>query len=124
MQWQNEMAKYLRLLTDKYDAFDNDWDLTLLEEGYREFFHQQRSWMLGLSNEALQKYVETELEEEQIRPLALLFLRDAVLLEEGEEQQNLLKKSKFLLEYVSIKLGSFSFEDYGNLSLIDSKLKK
>jgi|SRR5690606_26180361 len=126
LNWINEMGKFLRLLTDKYEAFDEPADQNVLEveAGYRTFFEKERSWMLGLSEKELLSYIEAELENEQIRPLAILFLRDALLLPEGETQQKLLRNSQFLLEYVSQKLGSFSFEDYGNLTLIQERLQK
>lgn len=118
------MGKFIRLLVDKYEAFDEPAEPAVLEEGYRTFFNREREWMLGLSQEGLSDYVGRELETEQIRPLALLFLRDALLSPAGEKQQQLLRHSKFLLEYVSQKTGAFSFEDYGNLTLIDERLQK
>lgn len=124
LNWINEMSKFLRLLTDKYEAFDESADPVSLEEGYRTFFNRDRDWMVGRSLEELLAYVGQELEPEQIRPLALLFLRDALLSPTDEvEQQKLLRHSKFLLEYISQKLGSFSFEDYGNLTLINRKIR-
>ncbi|PRD44134.1 hypothetical protein [Sphingobacterium haloxyli] len=123
LNWINEMGKFLRLLIDKYEAFDEPADAAFIEEGYRNFFGKERDWLLGLSQNELLMYVEQELETDQIRPLALLFLRDALLSPVSETQQRLLYNSKFLLEYVSQKLGSFSFEDYGNLTLIDERLQ-
>ncbi|NGM66281.1 hypothetical protein [Sphingobacterium sp. SGR-19] len=124
LNWINEMGKFLRLLVDKYEAFDEPAEPAVMEEGYRNFFGKERNWLIGLSQDDLLTYVEQELETEQIRPLALLFLRDALLSSADETQQQLLYKSKFLLEHVSRKLGSFSFEDYGNLTLIDERLQK
>jgi len=124
LNWINEMGKFLRLLTDKYEAFDEPTVPAVVEEGYRTFFDRDRHWMIRLSEKELLAYVEQELKTEQIRPLALLFLRDALLSPAGEGEQQLLRHSKLLLEYVSQKLGSFSFEDYGNLTLIEEKLKK
>lgn len=124
LNWINEMGKFLRLLVDKYEAFDEPAEPAIVEEGYRNFFGKERDWLIWLSQNELLTYVEQELETEQIRPLALLFLRDALLSPEDEIQQQLLRNSKFLLEHVSQKLGSFSFEDYGNLTLIDERLQK
>lgn len=124
LNWVNEMGKFLRLLVDKYDAFDEPFDSAIVEQGYREFFKKERAWMLDRTTAELQSYVDQELQVEQIRPLALLFLRDALLIDDGADKQKLLHQAKFLLEYVSGKLGSFSFEDYGNLALIDNMLAK
>ncbi|MBD1423627.1 hypothetical protein [Sphingobacterium chuzhouense] len=124
LNWINEMGKFLRLLVDKYEAFDEPTEPAVIEEGYHKFFGKQRDWLIGLSQDELLTYVEQELETEQIRPLALLFLRDALLSPADETQQQLLYKSKFLLEHVSQKLASFSFEDYGNLTLINERLQK
>lgn len=124
LNWINEMGKFLRLLVDKYEAFDEPAERAVLEEGYRTFFERDRDWMLGRSEKELLAYAEQELETDQIRPLALLFLRDALSSTADEEGQQLLRHSKFLLEHVSQKLGSFSFEDYGNLILIEEKLRK
>lgn len=118
------MGKFIRLLVDKYEAFDEPAEPIVVEEGYRTFFDREREWLLGLSEEGLLDFVEHKLKTEQIRPLALLFLRDALLSPAGEIQQQLLCNSKFLLEYVSEKIGTFSFEDYGNITLIDEKLQK
>ncbi|KGE15476.1 hypothetical protein [Sphingobacterium deserti] len=122
LNWINEMGKFLRLLVDKYEAFEEP-DPLLVENGYREFFSKERGWMLTASEEQLQIYVDQELDVEQIRPLALLLLQDALVTKDTEEQQTLLKRSKFLLNYVSTKIGSFSFEDYGNLATIDKLLR-
>ncbi len=122
LNWINEMGKFLRLLVDKHEAFEDPVDPALLENGYREFFKKERSWMITATEEELKSYVDGDLLVEQIRPLALLFLRDALLTQDAVEKQQLLQQSKFLLGYVSEKLGSFSFEDYGNLATIDSLL--
>ncbi|MFD2967582.1 hypothetical protein [Sphingobacterium bambusae] len=122
LNWVNEMGKFLRLLVDKHEAFEDPVDPVLLENGYREFFNKERSWMITATEEELKAYVDQDLLVEQIRPLALLFLRDALLAADAVEKQQLLLRSKFLLGYVSEKLGSFSFEDYGNLATIDSLL--
>ncbi|MBD1427063.1 hypothetical protein [Sphingobacterium arenae] len=124
LNWINEMGKFLRLLVNKYEAFDEPAEPAVVEEGYRNFFGKDRDWLLGLPQNELLTYVEQELQTEQIRPLALLFLRDALLSPADETQQQLLRNSKFLLEHVSQKLGSFSFEDYGNLTLIEQRLQK
>ncbi|MFD1769731.1 hypothetical protein [Sphingobacterium suaedae] len=123
LNWINEMGKFLRLLIERYEAFEEPIDPSIVENGYQKFFHKDRSWIISLSEEHLLSYVDHDLVAEQIRPLALLFLRDALLCPEGELQQELLRKSKLLLEYVSNKLGSFSFEDYGNLNVINQILK-
>lgn len=124
LNWINEMGKFLRLLTDKYEAFDESADPAILEMGYRTFFDRERDWMLQCSQDELLTYVAQELKIEQIRPLALLFLRDALLSPNGEVQQHLLSRSKLLLEHVSYKSGSFSFEDYENLALIKERLQE
>lgn len=124
LNWINEIGKFLRLLMDKYEAFDEPAEPDVIEGGYREFFGKERDTLISLSQDELLSYVEHELETEQIRPLALLFLRDALLSPTNATQQQLLRHAKFLLEYVSQKLGSFSFEDYGNLALIDERLQK
>ncbi len=122
LNWINEMGKFLRLLVDRYEAFDEPVDTSIVEEGYREFFKKERAWLLERSTPELQTYVDEELQVEQIRPLALLFLRDALLLPAGEEQQQLLQKSKFLFGHASSRLNSFSFEDYEHLAIIDKLL--
>lgn len=124
LNWINEMGKFVRLLVDRYEAFDEPVDPVLIEEGYRTFFAKERAWMLGLSPDDLLLYTEQELEPEQIRPLALLFLRDALLCPKGENQQKLLRHAKLLLEHAAQRSGLFSFEDYGNLTLIDERLQK
>ena len=123
LNWVNEMGKFLRLLVDKYEAFEEPVDPMIIENGYREFFSKERNWMLTSSEADIQAYVDQELDVEQIRPLALLFLQDALLTPKVDDQQALLQRSKFLLNYVSTKVGSFSFEDYGNLATIDKLLR-
>lgn len=122
LNWINEMGKFLRLLVDKYDAFE-PVDQAVIEDGYRSFFDKERSWILSLSEGQLQAYVDEELIPDQIRPLALLLLHDARHSKDRAEQLTMLQHSKFLLNHVSIKLGSFSFEDYGNLAAIDKMLQ-
>ncbi|GHE43149.1 hypothetical protein [Sphingobacterium griseoflavum] len=122
LNWVNEMAKFLRLLVDKHEAFEEPVDLAPIENGYREFFRKERSWMITASEEELKSYVDDALHLEQIRPLALLLLRDALLVRDAAEKRQLLQHAKFLFGYVSAKSGSFSFEDYGNLATIDSLL--
>lgn len=122
LNWIEEIGKFLRLLIDK--SLDGDpVDHQAVEEAYMKFFHKERRWMLRCTDEELLLYVEQELEEQQIRPLALLLLRDGLQTVDGESQRTLLRKAKLLIEYVSEKLGSFSFDDYHHLSEIEKRLK-
>src|SRR5690606_13316096 len=124
LNWINEMGKFLRILVDKYEAFDQPAEPVVIEEGYRNFFGKERDWLLGLPQNELLIYVEQELQTEQNQPFVLLFLIDALLILEDETQDQHLSKLKLLFEYESRKVGSFSFEDYGNLIHKDERLQK
>ena len=118
LNWINEMGKFLRLLVDKWEGNLEEEAAPLdIVSGYKEFFDRERSDLIGLSHEELELFVAT-LEAEQIRPLAQLFMYDGLL----SGDHNLLEKSKFLFELNMRQSGSFSFEDYGFLAKIDSRL--
>lgn len=122
LNWINEMGKFLRLLTDKYEAFEEPVEPALVEEGYKQFFSVDRLWFLSVADAGLTDYIDRHLEAEQIRPLALLLLRDGLLCRNRIEALELFRRSKLLLNYASEKLGFFSFEDYANLALLDREL--
>lgn len=119
LNWINEMGKFLRLVADKWDTGLKEIDKAEWEEGYAHFFKVKRVEIEELDSEALQQYVDKELHDEQIRPLALLLMYDGF----SHENNNLLTKSKMLLEYYTAKTGSFSFEDAAHLTKIDAALK-
>jgi len=119
LNWINEMGKFLRLLVDKWEGSLEEESTPIdIESGYKEFFRQDRSYLIGLDNGELELFIST-LEPEQIRPLAQLFMYDGLL----SENRNLLEKAKFLFELNMRRSGSFSFEDYGSLAKIDERLK-
>ncbi len=125
LDWVNEMGKFLRLLVDGYNAFDEPVADSVVEEGYMRFFKKDRHWMHNLSEEELLVYVNEDLEEGQIRSLALLLLQDGKYSNiTGEKRKNLFRKAKLLLNHASDRLGQFSFEDYGIISDIDNELLK
>lgn len=117
LNWINEMGKYLRLLVDQYNAFDKEENPIDLEQGYKDFFKKDRSYFLETDEPQLELFT-SELEPEQIRPLAKLLMYDGLL----NVDKNILKKAKFLFEVNMRKTGAFSFEDFEYLSMIDSKL--
>jgi len=123
LNWINEMGKFLRLWVDQWESFDEDKDLTLLKNGYQEYFNIDRAILLNFTEEELKNHTSKNLQIEQIRPLALLFMYDGLLNSDTEEQQNLLQKAKFLLEDVAQQTGNFSFEDFGHLKTIGDHLK-
>jgi len=123
MNWMNEIGKYLRLITDRYSAFDKSEDADFFDQGYRDFFGKDRSFFLGLSDEDLMAYIRADLEVEQLRPLGLVMMQDGLHSGQRSEQQNLLIKARLILDYVMKETSSFAFEDYGYLSTIDAKLK-
>lgn len=124
LNWVNEMGKFLRLLVDQYEAFDEPVNPSVLEEGYQRFFNVDRLWFIETKQEELFEYLDKSLDKEQIRPLALLLLRDGLLCQERQQALELFRRSKLLLNHASTSLGAFSFEDYAHLVLIDEQLLK
>ncbi|WP_293917273.1 MULTISPECIES: hypothetical protein [unclassified Sphingobacterium] len=123
MNWMNEIGKYLRLITDKFTAFDEPEDPDFFDNGYSTFFGKDRVFFLNQTAESLQAYFQQELEVEQLRPLALILMNDGLHTADIEQQKNLLTKAKQILNYVMSQTSSFAFEDYSYLSTIDSKLR-
>lgn len=121
LNWTNEMGKFLRLLVDEQHVFDEPSSV-VFDNAYIEFFKNNRDNFLKISGIALLKYAKEELEVEQIRPLALVLMYDGLKSPDKEQQQELLLKSKLLLNYVMQETSSFAFEDYGYLATIESKL--
>ncbi|MBE8723289.1 hypothetical protein [Sphingobacterium pedocola] len=118
LNWINEMGKFLRLVVGKWEDFDESQALVDIETGYSDFFKRERADLLKLGDDELKQFADN-LEPEQIRPLALLFLYDGLINKERE----LLQKAKLLLEYQAAKTGNFSFEDFEHLATIDKHLK-
>ncbi|QQT27216.1 hypothetical protein [Sphingobacterium spiritivorum] len=123
MNWMNEIGKYLRLIKDKFTAFDEPEDPDFFDNGYSTFFGKDRVFFLNQTAESLQAYFQQELEVEQLRPLALILMNDGLHTADIEQQKNLLTKAKQILNYVMSQTSSFAFEDYSYLSTIDSKLR-
>ena len=119
LNWINEMGKFLRLMVDSYDAFDKTIDPLTLENGYSSFFETERSFFLGASSSEVEAFA-SELQEEQIRPLAQFLIYDGLL----HDNQSLLLHAKSLFSYHAAQTGNFSFEDFGHLAKIDAKLPK
>lgn len=117
LNWINEMGKYLRLLVERYDAFDKEQEVFDCEKGYKEFFQKERSFFKDADEVELDGFTN-ELQVEQVRPLAQLLMYDGLM----SEDKQLLSKAKFLLEWNMKKTGAFSFEDFEFLSKIDKKL--
>lgn len=117
LNWINEMGKYLRLLVDRYDAFDKEQEIFDFEKGYEGFFQKERAFFKDAEENELEGFAN-ELQIEQVRPLAQLLMYDGLM--SGNKQ--LLSKAKFLLEWNMKKTGAFSFEDFEFLSKINSKL--
>ena len=117
LNWINEMGKYMRLVVDRYTAFDETEEPMDLNEGYTEFFKKDRGFFLETDTTGLEEFIAT-LEPEQIRPLAQLLMYDGLM----NRDQVLLKKAKFLFEWNMKKTGSFSFEDFDYLSKIEKFL--
>ncbi|MGJ1265384.1 hypothetical protein [Sphingobacterium spiritivorum] len=122
MNWMNEIGKYLRLITDKFTAFDEPEDPDFFDNGYSTFFGKDRAFFLNQTSESLQAYFQQELKVEQLRPLALILMNDGLHTADTEQQKNLLTKAKQILNYVMSQTSSFAFEDYAYLSTIDSQL--
>lgn len=120
LNWINEMGKFLRLVVDKWETGLNTADdQKEIEEGYVTFFKKEKDYFTSLSHDELKQYTVESLQDEQIRPLALLLMYDGLL----SEDKDLLVKAKMLLEYYSAKTGNFSFEDVGHLATIEGKLR-
>jgi len=125
LNWVEELGKFLRLVVDKYNAFDEHVEANVLEEGYQQYFQKDRQWFLALSEEDLVAYVNNELKDDQVRSLGLLFFEDAKFcVVDTDTKKIMYGKAKLLLNYASNQLGQFSFEDYGILAEIDSELLK
>lgn len=117
LNWINEMGKYMRLVVDRYSAFDETQEPMDLDEGYTDFFKKDRAFFLDTDQVGLEEFVGS-LEPEQVRPLAQLLMYDGFM----SSEQELLHKAKFLFEWNMKKTGSFSFEDFDYLSKIESRL--
>ena len=117
LNWINEMGKYLRLLVDRYDAFDKKQEIFDCEKGYEEFFQKERAFFKDAEENELERFAN-ELQIEQVRPLAQLLMYDGLM----SEDKQLLSNAKLLLEWNMKKTGAFSFEDFEFLSKINSKL--
>ncbi len=121
MNWIEEIGKFLRIWTEGHDAFTEPTDPTVFEGAYEKFFEKSRGYFLELSESELTTYSKAELQAQQLHPLALTLLFDG-LNAKGEEQQNLLRKAKLILNLAMAETASFSFQDYQYLSMIDGKL--
>lgn len=117
LNWINEMGKFLRLLVDKYDAFEKVDEADLDQDGYHSFFGKSRQYFSELSENELKDFVST-IQMEQIRPLAQLMMYDGLLLKD----KVMLQKAKFLFNHHMSASGSFSFEDYAYLDRIEKGL--
>ncbi|MGO1244891.1 MAG: hypothetical protein ACTMH4_12480 [Sphingobacterium sp.] len=125
VDWANELGKFLRLIVDKYNAFDEPVAANILEDGYLNFFQKERDWMHGVSEQELFAYVNKDLQEGQIRPLGLLILDDAKFSNVSSElKKSLFRKAKLLLNHASERLEQFSFEDYERMTEIENELLK
>lgn len=125
VDWANELGKFLRLIVDKYNAFDEPVTADILEEGYLNFFQKERNWIHGISEQELLDYVNKDLQEGQIRPLGLLLLDDARFSNVSSElKKPLFRKAKLLLNHASERLGQFSFGDYEIMTEIENELLK
>ncbi|HMR19004.1 MAG TPA: hypothetical protein PKA53_06870 [Sphingobacterium sp.] len=118
LNWINEMGKFLRLLVDKWENFEQPSAPVDIASGYTEFFKENRDYFLNLDKEGLRAFIAT-LEPEQIRPLAQLLMYDGLL----SKDRGLLEKARFLLELHMQQSGSFAFEDYSFLAKIDEALR-
>jgi len=121
INWIEEIGKFLRIWTEGHDAFTTPTDPAVFEGAYEKFFEKSRTYFLELSESELMTYSKEELHAQQLHPLALTLLFDGLNVR-GEEQQNLLRKAKFILNLAMAETASFSFQDYQYLSMIASKL--
>jgi len=121
VRWVEDIGKFLRIWIEGYDAFAEPSDPALFADAYQKFFEKDRDFYLKLSDDELTSYSKEDLQAQQLHPLALTFLFDG-LNAQGEEQQNLLRKAKLILNLAMTETASFSFQDYQYLSMIDGKL--
>ncbi|MNI16492.1 hypothetical protein D3C81_1007070 [compost metagenome] len=122
MNWIEEIGKFLRIWTDGHDAFTEPTDPTVFEDSYEKFFEKSRAYFLNLSESELSAYLKTDLQIQQLHPLALTLLFDGLNATDGN-QENLLRKAKFILNLAMAETASFAFQDYQYLAMIDNKLK-
>ncbi|MFU1859020.1 hypothetical protein ACK8HY_18620 [Sphingobacterium sp. NGMCC 1.201703] len=121
VRWVEDIGKFLRIWIDGYDAFAEPTDPSVFADAYQKFFERDRIFYLGLSEDELATYAKEQLQVQQLHPLALTLLFDG-LNTGAEEQQNLLRKAKFMLNLAMAETASFSFQDYQYLAMIDNKL--
>lgn len=122
MNWIEEIGKFLRIWTEGHDAFIERTDPTVFEDAYEKFFEKSRAYFLNLSESELSEYLKTDLQIQQLHPLALTLLFDGLNATDGN-QENLLRKAKFILNLAMAETASFAFQDYQYLAMIDNKLK-
>lgn len=117
LNWINEMGKYLRLVVDKYEAFDKENETMDLNQGYADFFKIERKFLLEGNQSDIENFISS-LEPEQVRPLAQLIMYDGLI----NQNKDLLQNAKFIFEWNMKKTGAYSFEDFDYLSKIDRNL--
>lgn len=117
LNWINEMGKYLRLVVDKYDAFDKENETMDLNQGYTDYFQKERKFFLEGNQSDIENFISS-LEPEQVRPLAQLIMYDGLM----NQSKDLLQNAKFIFEWNMRKTGAYSFEDFDYLSKIDRNL--
>ncbi|MFZ4263149.1 hypothetical protein ACFRAE_13995 [Sphingobacterium sp. HJSM2_6] len=117
LNWINEMGKFLRLIVDKWEG--NIVDLTdqQIDSAYTDFFGLAKESFMNMKEAEILQFIDT-LELEKIHPLGKLLLYDGLI----QEQTELLKLSKFILEENMRRTGNYSFDDYGYLAKIDQVL--
>lgn len=121
LNWINEMGKFLRLIVEKWESgLQSSEDDAEVSAGYLAFFGLEKSFFQESEIAALKDYADSSLQDEQIRPLALLLMYDGII----SADKSLLEKAKALLGHHATKTGSFSFEDFDHLAKIDAKLKE
>lgn len=118
LNWINEMGKFLRLLVDKWEGRIVDLNDVEIANSYKDFFAKERADLLSLTDAELIAFA-SNLEQEQIRPLAQLLMYDGLL----NNDKVVLQKAKTLFEYYIKSSGSFAFEDYDLLGQIDKALQ-
>jgi len=111
------MGKFLRLIVDKWEG--NIVDLTdqQIDSAYTDFFGLAKESFMNMKEAEILQFIDT-LELEKIHPLGKLLLYDGLI----QEQTELLKLSKFILEENMRRTGNYSFDDYGYLAKIDQAL--
>ncbi len=112
----------VRIWTEGHDAFTEPTDPAVFEDAYEKFFEKSRTYFLNLSENELSAYLKTDLQIQQLHPLALTLLFDGLNATDGN-QENLLRKAKFILNLAMAETASFAFQDYQYLAMIDNKLK-